>query len=670
METTRTGPAGSMTPARRGRGAGLVRVLLVLATAVGLVAGSSSQAAQAATGDPLGKVTVPSSVIGSLDSASPAERARMVGNTIPTDANRLPNGQVTAPKVPASAPVGALSKGGAAFAAVTGMQVGWQIGSGVASLFGLDSAGALSSVLGLNPAPGYAPNSDALDSGLPAGWTSAPGPWAQRTYINCGTYCGSYYEGTRWWGGPLAAPAFGQPVDSTATATVEYFIDWSTPAADGQGGNFAQSVWVDVMVTKNGTGTPTRCLRLQGNSFPSEANPAKPRRWELSGTPPAVWKATRGDGTVGMWNESTYTFDHLAAVDVSQQVIARWYPEGHDLRPEPVTGNPERKWEVRYSCTTGVGGVTQSAAFRESDAQWPQVPAATCSAGEVDSLELWQVTPAAPDMDVLVDSWAASAPVTDWRTAFPECQTTACTLELLRVDQGTALSCFAQPEACVDWWTTSEPTRSERFECRYAGTVVPLGECKVYSPTFNVATNTPVQTSTGTVPASAVGPRADPATGDPVPSDGTAPAPGTGTGGQPDGCPPPFNLQSVVTGYWVYKGVQCALAWAFVPTKTGAAVDELTATAQAATPWPQVASVVGWFDPPSGAGSQCLVLTLRSVPLVGGDAPVFDSCSDAPFVVWLREHRWLTGIALWSALVFPLVWWAWREYAPGSKGVA
>jgi hypothetical protein len=578
------------------------RAGVFVACVVGLVStGLVASAAQAhgVTGDTDGKVSVPSSVVGSLDDATAAERARLVGNTIPTDANRLPNGQVAAPKVPVSAPRSAIPKAGAAFAAISGLSMGWAIGAAGAQLFGYDTTGTWQDVVGLAvvPAPTYDPNGDVVMTpvtGFVPGQQVTGDLYRAPTYASVGPHL-HVPEIT-------AHPGFGVS-GSAGLRTV--FAPFPSDA------EWQRTGYVQWVVCRDADTGALSTLGTAGYSDFSKGGTVAAMSGAWTCAAPLVFDHALFAGTVS--NGDT-------TIKAGTEVY--YYPEGHASRPVEPDGNPSRRWELRYGCSEGVGGVAQSALFYEADAEWPAIPTASCAAGEVNSLELWQTSPDDPALDVLLDSWLPSQAVTDWRTAFPECQTAACTLELVRVDQGTDLSCFSDPAACVDWWTTAEPTRSERYECRYAGAVVALDECKVYSPTFNVATNTPVKTATGTVPATEVGRLADPKTGEPVPATGGNPAPEGD--GQPDGCPPAFSLTSAFSGYWIYKGTLCALAAAFVPA---------TGTAEA-----QMGRVnTAWGSSGVGEWSGALGGAAGELGDIGGSA---DGCSGPEFSIPLGGNTY------------------------------
>ncbi len=63
-----------------------------------------------------------------------------------------------------------------------------------------------------------------------------------------------------------------------------------------------------------------------------------------------------------------------------------------------------------------------------------------------------------------------------------------------------------------------------------------------------------------------------------------------------------------------------------------------------------------------------------SLPLswfLGRDLVVVDSCDpQSTFMRMMNPVRSLVSIGLWVAVLAPLAWWVWRQYAPGSQGTA
>jgi hypothetical protein len=326
--------------------------------------------------------------------------------------------------------------------------------------------------------------------------------------------------------------------------------------------------------------------------------------------------------------------------------------------------------ETRWRCN-GVPKTARSALFKETSASYLASPQAVCPKGEnVTGLEIWEVTPnddSAPD--VKVGAAELPAPFNDWLTAHPQCTTGACKLDLQRVDPdtGARVSCLSSPELCVNW--LNDPLKAQNYRCQYAGVVKPLSECNVYGPTFDVAREVhPISPATGQ-PVPDAGPYGDPATGEPVPTG--EPAPRTPTSpAAPEGCPPPFEFTLGGLGYWITKGTGCALAAAFSPSpQTRADVALVAVNMRRVTPLPELTSAVGLLTPPDGLTATCLQVPLK-LPWESSTIMAFDSCGQDAAVVWVRANRGLIAVFVWVTVLSPIAWWAFRDYAPGSKGVA
>lgn len=226
--------------------------------------------------------------------------------------------------------------------------------------------------------------------------------------------------------------------------------------------------------------------------------------------------------------------------------VATWYRPGHPERPPWVGENPVRTWVTGYECADGAVGSITSAAFREADPEWPAIPQAPCVSGII-RLTVDQVTEGLPTVRVL--DWTAPSPLIDTYEDFPECAGGGCHLLLEKFDAVTQrwLSCFAGG-LCADWWPAFEAdpvVAEESYRCTYSGQTVPLAECKVYAHAFGPGP--PVIS--------------DPETGDPpvlTPEEDPGPD-------ADNTCPPPFDWTSMFNPWWYFKGMSCALEWAFVP---------------------------------------------------------------------------------------------------------
>jgi hypothetical protein len=170
--------------------------------------------------------------------------------------------------------------------------------------------------------------------------------------------------------------------------------------------------------------------------------------------------------------------------------------------------------------------------------------------------------------------------------------------------------------------------------------------------------------------------RADPGS-DPAPTPTPTPTgPVPGDAGQPDptdtegnACfPSGWGMLNPVE--WIYKPVKCALAWAFVPSSiTADTIDGIGTTLQGKAPAPQLGSLFAWLKVPK-VPTECFTVQVAVPAMMGGSVQAIDSCGDDLFIEWLRAHRALMEVVVWIGFASPLAWWAWRQYAPGSQGVA
>lgn len=461
-------------------------VLLAAASLLGLVPVPLSAAAGPAV--TITPYTVPSSVVGSLDSAPASVRAAAMQGTLRTTGTGLSVlTRTPAPLVTAAGASGVLTTAGA----------GWFIGfdgtTAVLRLAGVpvqDTGyqGLMQAVNGpmeVNEAytadadwtpsasTGWVPSDTVVLGGVMLGLTaSTSGPW--------GANPGTVSLRADNLGGPL--PRYDQALRPN-WAAYRNFTDPNFPRA--------------------GTG------RVEGGGNGSFAvSQIWPGPWVIYNNQP--FSST----------EVPYSF-HFEKFEFSSPEgvrLATFFPPGHPSRPAVETVPPLRTWQLKYRCSTAPGTelLATSAPFREGDADVPPPPDARCASGHVVSAELWQIVPAKRALDRLIDSWAPGAALADWWTQFPHCIDGSCALELLRIDPSTgqAVSCLSDPYACTRW--VQDPDRSAKYRCQYAGQVLPLSACFAYGP--------PIDTAAGLVPKDAAGqdvvdalPAGDPVTGGAVP---------------------------------------------------------------------------------------------------------------------------------------------------------
>ena len=513
-----------------------VAVAAGLAGAGAVLFDPMAPAALALYSPPAPPITVPSSVIGSLDGATAIERARMVGNVIPGGPSAVP-----------ASVWGTAAKGGTAvMVGVTGFFIGFEGASAVLGWAGVDDVG-LKALFPTAVDPGFIPNADVVL--VEPGWVGG-----DSTFNSC--WVASWVCGTAT---AVRVTIVSSPAYGVAGTVVVRVIPLSS----------APSGYNKVLLNGDaGSGMMAISSGYYEASIPRYGGDV----WPLKFSDTAA-HITAGTNTV------------------------RWYPVGHPQRPADVISDPTRAWETRWTCSDAQSYSAQSVQFHETDATLPAVPAASCSMGSPLSVEVWEISPLGGPDEVLIESWTPTQALLDWQTDYPQCVDGSCRLLLSRIDPTTAgrLSCFANPALCVDWWTS--PTRADEFECTYGGAVVAVTECAVYAPTFNVATGVDVQTETGPKPAGEIGPYADPATGEPVPADDPSPAPAPEPGVGDEDCPPPFSWTSMFNPWWYYKGFTCGLSWAFVPPagQIQAEVDATGDVLSARPPWSLVEPIGAVF---------------------------------------------------------------------------
>lgn len=264
----------------------------------------------------------------------------------------------------------------------------------------------------------------------------------------------------------------------------------------------------------------------------------------------------------------------------------------YTFKPEDTTRpNVSRAWRCTTTTVSGLVYAHDSSAWTENDPVFgtpvcPTVPPAEVPARTV----IEQTTPGAPSAPVF--DQPTTPEYQQWRTAYPECGTGTCMLDLKKADT----SCFASPAPCSDWF--ADPNKAEQYQCTYGAHAVALSECNLYAPTFK-----PDSTATGNV-------YADPETGQDVgvktgPGGTVAPGEAVGDPEQPRDCfPTGWGVLNPVE--WVLKPVGCALQAAFVPRQSAIDrdLDEVKSTWSSRLPGQVAALVASWefVPPPSGCG--------------------------------------------------------------------
>lgn len=583
--------------------AGAVAAVIALA---GLTAFAGAGPATAYTSIPVDPITVPGTTLtgGSLDMATAAERARAVGNVVP-------QGTASNVRIPSTLGQVASKTGGTVMVAATGLFVGFEGANMVMNWAGVDNVG-LSALFPDTTVQGYIPNRDAVygvegwDGGVNTmtgamrygsnsqnnQYTMADVTWTAGTpeLVSSGSASNRVY----FWRQPLTYTTSVGDTPQTAGSKYEWFY-----LADG-------SVMLAGASAIRGTGSTANQPGYQGPGATST-------------------QPIHNIVAVGFSMEQTY-----GGKDWPQtpQIIYRF--PGAANRFDGGDADPLRAWETRWTCGDGApGGFQRSAQFRENDATIPEYPApGSCGSSWVAHVEVWEI-PVKSDQGTAEKVWEydPSPEAQQFGQKYPQCTGGGCRLELYRVDGSSQyqLSCFANPELCVNWF--QDPARSDNYQCKYAGAAVDLSECFVYAPTFNVMSGEDVLTEKGPQSATETYPYGDPKTGEATTTTpGTSPGTGTQPGTTPkdENCPPPFSWTSLVNPWWYYKAGVCAMTEVFVPTP-GLLAQEVSATQTAVMtrpPFslfgvvqPAISGVVhGWsggcsdslanFDPYAGAGMQ------------------------------------------------------------------
>lgn len=568
--------------------------------------------AGAVAGPPV-ELPLPSGLVGSYTDLTAAERVALLRtSTLGMDFAAPAAAGTGAEVTTASGAVTGVSTAGVALA---GLFVGYEGTTAVMDFFGVENTGSLNPLALFSstvPATAFVPNTGVVAT--PGGWVGGLNQLSWDYTLMNGS--SGWWSDYGWHVGHAtitvsgAAPVFGHA--ATALDPLVFSLTGSLAGSCGA-------------PNPNAVPSPTvgvTAFMSDGQGYGVQGNPSF--MWSTSGTCVlALNPATIAYGLSGLQG----TFDHLV-VSVGPTFgdvgLLTWYPVGHPLYEAGSDGNPGRAWETRWTCAGGGAAVLRSATFLETDASFPAFPEASCAGGTVASFGIWEVSPGGGVPDHQVYSWTPTQPLIDWQTDYPQCSNGSCKLELFRVDPTTQgqISCFATPEACLNWAT--DPALSGQMQCMYAGVGVPLSECNAYVPTFNVMTGTKVQTNTGLKAPTDVLTFADPATGEPVPNPDPVPSPEPGPdAGAPDGCPPPFSFTLGGMGYWVTKGVGCALAAAFVPPPgTGSELLPLAPDSGIT----QLQGIVGQFSSLSIPTGTCGLILDTPVPALGGQRLTIDTC--------------------------------------------
>jgi hypothetical protein len=112
------------------------------------------------------------------------------------------------------------------------------------------------------------------------------------------------------------------------------------------------------------------------------------------------------------------------------------------------------------------------------------------------------------------------------------------------------------------------------------------------------------------------------------------------------------------------------MIWAFVPSSTTqATLTQAGENLTSKTPFVQLTSMAGDVGALADPGSTCWVAGV-DFPSPIGHVAALDSCTPDPVTGILQDFRGLLAVAIYISVIAPLLWWAWKAYAPGTAGNA
>ena len=280
---------------------------------------------------------------------------------------------------------------------------------------------------------------------------------------------------------------------------------------------------------------------------------------------------------------------------------------GTPVVPSPVTnGDPQRTFRCDVTLSGGTTISTSTTNWDEASgtAAAPKCPSIGSSQVPT-STKVVETTPGKPDI-VVQPSTPTTPAYQTWKTAYPECGTGTCLLDLKYKGQ----SCFQVPAPCDGWM--ADPSLTTDYTCTYGTHSVALSECYAYAPTFTpskVAAGQPYgDTATGADVQGQTGPSSD---------DGLNNAPIVNPDTQQRSCFPTgwaaFNPLN-----WVLQPVGCALQDAFVarPSVVTAEEADLQNTWNATAPAKLAAAIGGVmaaFGTLSDGGCSGIVVDLSGI---------------------------------------------------------
>lgn len=635
--------------------------LVVVAAWVAVLALMAPEVARAGTVVDPRPVTVPGSVLSSTgggmtpeqwDSSLKAPQQSGKPYTVPGPAQSSGAGKV------------GVTGGSGALAGLIGLTFGLDVGSQIAYATGISDTGswscdlriALGGDCGVGASPSYVVNSD-LRSLTTSGWVGSPSVRLPvQTFTSTRdsrTVSASVTWAFRW-------VLEQEGVEGAAPAQWEYrpsmvLDDDSWYASQHK---VLGRVWCRVVGREQVQDPTTKQYFSSGETFFWHNNSISagvpiPRRALVSGSGAFCSIPGLAMDRLELWEMDTWA-EWLGwnLHGGTSRVISTWYPRGHADRPPELDPNPQRWWRTSWLCESGRGGFAMSAAFHETDPEWPGFPEAGCDGSALAKIVIEQVTEGAAET-LTIFEWETSPAFREWTASECARMSSPCYLDLQRISGTTAISCFTDPGLCVDWWAQSQhATNSSAYRCVYGSATLDLRECAVYARLFDDGVY--ADPATGQAPQAGSTPQPDPKPDpnpDPDPTPGTDPNPEPGAEpgpAQSDECPPPFSWTSLFNPWWYYKSSVCALQEVFVPTNSAAHMARINNALGQTTVALWAAEVEGMFaTPPSASGCQGPAMSVNSFGINRTFYP-FSAC-DAPMST---AAPWVRGVATGLVVVF------------------
>jgi hypothetical protein len=196
-----------------------------------------------------------------------------------------------------------------------------------------------------------------------------------------------------------------------------------------------------------------------------------------------------------------------------------------------------------------------------------------------------------------------------------------CTLRVQKqIRPGTWRECSDPDVSCVGWASGSSPQREQDYRCMWGDILLALNQCAALATAY-----------------------------------------------QPDG-----QTQTITSPEPDLDDAAATDPAAQTDTRVTTGAQSLGAQLATKVPFSIVTAVVGWVDatlPASEGGGPCWQVE-PDLGEVGGEHLVVDSCGPSGVTATVMGYRSILVVLMHATWAVPLMWWAWRQYAPGSQGNA